>query len=376
MTRITTVGGSGRPVNILLVGLGSIGSVYAFLLERSGRAKVTAIARSNYKLYAEHGITLKTIHGTFENWKPYRVFRSQEEALSGNVYYDYCLNCTKYLPDVITTPKLLAPAIASRKIGAWVLIQNGLGVEEELYQAVKDQDTPLISGVAWIGIMTSPDGRVVTWASKDTLVLGTYPPLRPPKESQDRQFTSEELSTRDDFAEIVRSGGGDVHTEDRITSIRYAKNVINCAWSTMEGLMRTTPHTLEDLDESHREPLKQFIREIVTTGFKSGLLDEDQLLYPDRSTTGTAEQLAARVWSSIYEASCQKYHVGAAPHRMSLLVDLEMGRPFEVEAIEGSVLKLAKEYGVSTPLLAYSYALLKGSQLETLRKLDGRGAKQ
>ena len=41
--------------------------------------------------------------------------------------------------------------------------QNGLGVEEDLYQAVKFDETPVISSCAWIGIMTSSDGKVVTW---------------------------------------------------------------------------------------------------------------------------------------------------------------------------------------------------------------------
>ncbi len=41
--------------------------------------------------------------------------------------------------------------------------QNGLGVEEDLYQAVKQSGTPIISSCAWIGIMTSRDGKLVSW---------------------------------------------------------------------------------------------------------------------------------------------------------------------------------------------------------------------
>ena len=33
----------------------------------------------------------------------------------------------------------------------------------------------------------------------------------------------------------------------------------------------------------------------------------------------------------VFDASCQKYRDGLAPHRMSLLIDLEMARPIEVE---------------------------------------------
>ena len=78
---------------------------------------------------------------------------------------------------------------------------------------------------------------------------------------------------------------------------------------------------------------------------------------------------------------------------MSLLIDLEMGRPIEVEVcrlplrnrvvsadsaqcITGAVLRLARSHGIDTPLLAFAYSLLKGTQLETLRRLQGIGAKQ
>ena len=34
----------------------------------------------------------------------------------------------------------------------------------------------------------------------------------------------------------------------------------------------------------------------------------------------------------------------------------------------GEVLKVAQQHGIATPLLAYTYALLKGIQLQILRK--------
>ena len=44
--------------------------------------------------------------------------------------------------------------------------QNGLDVEEDLYQAVKNLDTPIISAAAWIGVMTSTSGDSVSWGVK------------------------------------------------------------------------------------------------------------------------------------------------------------------------------------------------------------------
>lgn len=143
-----------KPLDILLIGLGSIGSVYAYILERvgmmlsnkdacsrqSGRARVTAVARSNYKTYTSGQVTLDTERfGKHPGWKPYRgrqlphqaqmsaaesqVVKSQAEALEGDVKYDLALIATKCLPDVLPTPKLAEEAIQSGKVAAWSLIQ-------------------------------------------------------------------------------------------------------------------------------------------------------------------------------------------------------------------------------------------------------------
>lgn len=45
--------------------------------------------------------------------------------------------------------------------------------------------------------------------------------------------------------------------------------------------------------------------------------------------------------------------------RASLLVDLEQGKPIEVEALLGSVVRRGRAAGVPTPVLATLYGLLK-----------------
>lgn len=57
-----------------------------------------------------------------------RVVKSQSEAFADDTHYAFCLVTTKCLPDVNPTPKLLADAIASGKVGAWALIQVSQGV--------------------------------------------------------------------------------------------------------------------------------------------------------------------------------------------------------------------------------------------------------
>jgi Ketopantoate reductase PanE/ApbA len=59
------------PTSYLLVGCGAVGSVCALTLERSKRAAVTVVARSNYDAVKEKGFMVKSIEfGEILGWKP------------------------------------------------------------------------------------------------------------------------------------------------------------------------------------------------------------------------------------------------------------------------------------------------------------------
>jgi hypothetical protein len=96
------------------------------------------------------------------------VVKSQEEALASGQVYDYCLLTTKCLPDIAPNHKLLAPALASKQIKSYALIQNGLDIEKDIYAALQAngqvEDVPIVTAAAWIGLMTSPDGKRIIWA--------------------------------------------------------------------------------------------------------------------------------------------------------------------------------------------------------------------
>ncbi|GFZ43463.1 hypothetical protein JCM24511_01183 [Saitozyma sp. JCM 24511] len=368
------------PVDILLIGLGSIGSVYAYILEKTGKARVTAVARSNYDLYTKGGVTLATERfGTHPGWKPYRIVKSQSEAFADDTHYAFCLVTTKCLPDVNPTPKLLADAIASGKVSAWALIQNGLGIEEDLYQAVKHLSTPIISSLAWIGIMTNPDGSVVNWRGQDTLASGIYPPLPSVPVGQDaavgagsdRVFSKREKQALELWVGILRDGGANVKVTDHVDATRFSKNIWNCAWSSIQGLVRTRPASWYDIDPSITQPMRDFMREIVDVGFEAGLLKEGMIQYPGEDLMGSRESVAEACWTRIIEMSHARRNAGGG-HKMSLWVDVEMGRPIEVEVIVGAVVRLAKQIGVQTPLLNYTYALMKGLQVEILEQQEAK----
>jgi 2-dehydropantoate 2-reductase len=96
------------------------------------------------------------------------VVKSQEEGLAGGQIYDYCLLTTKCLPDVLPNAELLKPALATDQIRSYALIQNGLDVEKDVYEVLqskgKQDEVPIVTAAAWIGLMTSPDGKRIHWS--------------------------------------------------------------------------------------------------------------------------------------------------------------------------------------------------------------------
>lgn len=66
-----------------------------------------------------------------------------------------------------------------------------------------------------------------------------------------------------------------------------------------------------------------------------------------------------------------KLAAGQYPHKMSLWVDVEQGRPIEVEVIVGEVVRLAKEVGVDVPRLEVVESLMRGLQASILESREG-----
>ena len=73
--------------------------------------------------------------------------------------YSYVVVATKAIPELMRTPKLLAPLLAARYADefsqpTYVLFQNGLNVEVDLYNALKELgkgDPSIISTALGIG---------------------------------------------------------------------------------------------------------------------------------------------------------------------------------------------------------------------------------
>ena len=59
-------------LDICVIGAGGVGTIAAYVLEKSQRARVTVILRSNYALVKDRGFDIDSIdHGKVPNWRPH-----------------------------------------------------------------------------------------------------------------------------------------------------------------------------------------------------------------------------------------------------------------------------------------------------------------
>lgn len=60
-------------LNVCLIGAGGVGTIAAYVLEKSQRCRVTAVLRSNYTVVRDHGFDIDSVdHGQIRGWKPHR----------------------------------------------------------------------------------------------------------------------------------------------------------------------------------------------------------------------------------------------------------------------------------------------------------------
>ncbi|THV08022.1 6-phosphogluconate dehydrogenase C-terminal domain-like protein [Dendrothele bispora CBS 962.96] len=365
---------------ILVVGFGAVGTIFSLICKRSERAVVTAVARSNFDAVNKNGMHIKSEkYGDVVGWKPDRLCNSVSSAADRS--YDYVILTTKAIPDLTTTPQVLAPLLSrpyteNFRQPAYVILQNGLNVERDLYNAIKalDQEQPKVIGTClWIATnLRSPD--VVEHSGFDRPTLGVYRPDSFTATSN----TPEESEILNGIASILKAGGSTVSVVAEIQSRKFAKNFWNLAFASLATLTNSTlpaifrdppkdpavtyspyiaPKTAHRIREYTIPALDATLQELLTLGRALG--------FPD-SEDGLPSDLVQRTI-----ANTRALHVKPeSVHVPSMLLDLRNGTPLEVEVIVGEVVRMARSRNVPVPRIEMLYALLLVVQNQIIRKIE------
>ncbi|KZT00188.1 uncharacterized protein LAESUDRAFT_688458 [Laetiporus sulphureus 93-53] len=387
--------------DVLLVGFGAVGAIYSLILKRSGLARITAVARSNYDAVNAHGLNIKSRkYGELQGWKPDRLFRSVAQALDRP--YSYVVITTKAIPELIRTSTLLEPLLQPEYADkylqpTYVLMQNGLNVEVDLYHALKKLNTSeeprIISTAVWIGTGML-NSNTVEHSEFDRVSLGIYRPT-----TNNTENTPEETAILEDFAHILAAGGTETTVVPEIQRVKYSKNFWNACLGITAALTRfpltavfrpphlapgasqtappapeptnpnqepQTPSAAATADIPSASPAISTYAIPLLYDAMSEVYALGMVLFPP-SESGPPGLDPDIVRKTLVNTS--RLHARPeANHRASTLVDVENGRPTEVEVILGELVRMGRREGVPMPRIETFYALMLIIQNQLLQQ--------
>lgn len=310
-------------MNILVVGLGGIGSIYALLLRRASieTLDLSFVARSNYATLKSSGIAIHSAKFGRHQLVPDAIYSSTEEASRSGKRYKYVFCTTKSLSsqDTINT---LRPVVSSES--TIVLIQNGLGIESPIHVAFPENT--ILSCAAYIGVWQTRPG-VVEHSALEKLELGTYPEAQTLNSAKRRQQDEEAVS---ELTGLLREGGSDVTVVPSMDAARWRKLVWNASFNCVATLTNLDTHQI-----TSSPPAKALVlaamHEIIDVANASGHTMPESLV----------------------SANWENTKLMGVPYKPSMLLDFLARRELEIEVILGEPIRRAELLSVSVPTLRY-----------------------
>ena len=209
---------SQRP-RIGIVGTGAIGGFYGLMLARAGH-DVHFLLRSEYAAVVEQGLQLNSaVHGHL-HLQPVQAWRSADEMPA----CDWLLVGAKTTSNAELAPVIARLAAPGAKV---VLLQNGLGVEEQLRPLLPDS-LHLLGGLCFICTHRAAPG-VIEHQSLGAVNLGYH--SGPAASHEARQALVEE------GAELFHSAGLESTAMADLQQARWQKLVWNVPYNGLSVLL-------------------------------------------------------------------------------------------------------------------------------------------
>lgn len=300
------------PPSILIIGAGAVGAFFGSALARQG-ARVCVVCRSDHAAVEAHGYDIRSPLLGNHRFVPHQVLRSASEAREA---YDYVVLATKVLE---TTDRVALLRSAVSTDSSIVLLQNGVAIEPEVAAAFPGNE--LISAIAFIAVTRTAPGEV-HHQSEGSLVIGRYPQGESPRAEQ--------------LASMFKANAIPCKVTPDICTARWQKALWNAAFnpiSIMGGVLDTSAILRAPEGQDF---IRATMHEISATAAAAGHPLDGALI--DKLIQGT---------------------LAMPPYKTSMAIDFEHGRPMEIEAILGNVVRTARQFGVPVARLETIYAVAK-----------------
>jgi 2-dehydropantoate 2-reductase len=292
-----------------IIGTGAIGGYYGAKLAHAGQ-EVHFLLHSDYEYVKQHGLQVDSCDGSFHLDDVNAYQRPEDMPVC-----DVVLVCLKSVNNS-KLPALLPPLLHDRTLV--VLIQNGIGVEEDVQKIFPD--VQLAAGLAFICSAKTQPG-IVSHQCYGSINLADY-------SCRDEALIQ---AVVDEFREAgIETGLVEYH------EARWKKAVWNMPFNGMTVAL----HTQTDLllkNKSTRQLIREQMMEVVTTAQHLGVKNLDE---------------------SFVDKMIEMTDV-MKPYSPSMRLDYDFHRPMEIYYIYSRPLEIAREAGCRMPKLEMLEAELR-----------------
>ncbi len=298
-------------MKILMIGTGGLGCFYGGKIAHLG-GDITFLSRGkSFEVIKEKGITV-----TSEVEESFHTFVKLIDRFPANLHYDLVIIATKSY-DVQTLVDQLPESLLSSSY--FMTLQNGLMSEDILSE--KLEPTRLLPATAFVALKKS-EANVVKHTAGGRFQFGAY------SRGQREDFM-------DDLVELFERCQIDTHFSENIVKMKWGKLVWNAAYNPLSTITRlklgniiTNPYGVTLLRAS--------MEETASIAEKAGYPLSDEFIEKQMNLP-----------KDLYNFTT------------SMLQDFMNGKPLEIEAILGDLIRKGKTYGVPTPTHDHFYPLIQ-----------------
>ncbi len=297
-----------------IIGTGAVGGFYGACLHRAG-FEVHFLVRSDYEHVRQHGLLIESKEGDF-TLPNVHAYRDVQEIPATDVVIIALKATQNHL-----LANLLPPLIQENSI--ILVLQNGLGVEEEIAQIVGN--IPIIGGLCFLCSNKIGPGHIRHIDYK-AITLAKYA-----EGYQACGITEEMVHLAHDFEEADIP----IILFEDLWITRWKKLVWNIPYNGLSVVLNaTTQELMTNLDS--RTLVEQLMKEVLLGA-------------------QTSNQSISKTFMQEMLDHTEKME----PYQTSMKIDYDEVRPMEVEAIFGNPLRSAQDRGIELPKISMLYQELK-----------------
>ncbi len=311
-------------MRVLVVGAGALGSVFGCLLRDKGHEVGLLEPSSRLDDVRELGLRATGLFGE-HHCEGFALYASADDAPAD--YYDLVLIAVKSF-HTAAAAKQIAPKVGGNALV--ISLQNGIGNYEAIAAEVGVHRT--LAGRVIFGARMAGRAHAEVTVYAEPVMIGS------PRKGDGALFSRVER-----IAAAFSEAGIPTEATTEITEYIWSKMLYNCSLNPLSALLNVPYGKLLDSDGT-RNLMRRIVEEIFAVTRAQGI------------------ELFWKQPQDYIDLLFGKLIPDTAAHFASMAQDLQAGRRTEIEALNGAVVKLGEEAGVSCSTNAALSNLIRAAE--------------